>query len=298
VQLQSGVLYSLEPFPFLVRLENALLSYCAYLGKMFWPVPLAVFYPHPLHTVPLWQVLGALGILLAVTYLSWHFRQKRYLLVGWLWYLGTLVPVIGLVQVGVQAMADRYTYIPLIGPFLMAAWGLADLFRKRPNRRPVLTAGAAVILLPCTVLTWLQIGTWQDREKLYDHAARVIPDNYWAYNNLGAAVAERGNLDDAIRHVGKSLQIMPAYPGANKNMAAALYLQGRFPEAIPYIEKALRHQPRNPEYHLIRGHIRMKLGDVREAVASYREALRLNPAYTAARMALQEATSTPHGGKR
>lgn len=289
VQLKSGVLYSLNPFPLQVRIENALVSYIAYIGKMLWPVHLAVFYPHPLQTLDLWKVLGALALLIAITMLCWRYRTKRYGLVGWCWYLGTLVPVIGLVQVGVQAMADRYAYIPLIGLFMILTWGATDLWGNRPYRKPVLAVGAAVILILCTVMTWKQAAVWQDREILYTHAVRTVPNNYWAYNNLGAAVFDRGRMDESLAYFAKSLEIMPLYPGANKNMAVMLYKQGRYAEALPYVEKALIIQPRNPEFGVIRGLALMKLGRYEEAQKTFVEVLANHPSDRNAREALEEA---------
>jgi len=289
VQLKSGVLYDLSPFPLQIRIENALVSYVAYMGKMFWPAPLAVFYPHPLATLPLWQVAGALLLLIGVTILCWVLRRKPYLTVGWFWYLGTLVPVIGLVQVGVQAMADRYTYIPLIGLFIMMAWGVPDLLKNRAYEKPALITLSTAILGLCLFYTWQQIGTWKNKEALYAHAAKVIPNNYWAYNNFGAAIASRGQIDEAMIYFARSLDIMPYYPGANKNMAVALFKKGRYHEAVPYLQKALQVQPRNPEYRITMGLTLMKLGNTTDAIAQFEEALRINPGNPDAREALREA---------
>ena len=288
VQLKSGVLHNLNPFPLQARIENALVSYIAYMGKMFWPIDLAVFYPHPLQSLRLWQVLGALSLLITITVLCWRYRTKRYALVGWCWYLGTLIPVIGLVQVGIQAMADRYTYIPLIGLFILMSWGISDLWGHRPYRKPVLAGGAVIILIFCAALTWKQTGVWKDRETLYTHAVQVIPNNYWAYNNLGAAVFEQGRADEALDYFAKSLEIKPFYPGANKNMAALLYKQGRFTEALPYVETALKMQPQNPEYGVIMGLILIKLGRYEDARQAFRSVLANHPSDRDAREALGE----------
>ncbi|MDI9570821.1 MAG: tetratricopeptide repeat protein [Pseudomonadota bacterium] len=352
VQLKSGVLYGLPAFPLTVRIENALVSYVAYLGKTLWPVNLAVFYPHPLHALPLWKPLGAAGLLLAVSAAVLRLRKRHpYLPVGWFWYLGTLIPVIGLVQVGVQAMADRYTYIPSVGLFLMIAWGGWELIRwlyrismdcvattspspsiprtgaseaadpghpegktpgrekakngVRPPERPLTSpahrppsrwiAGglALTALLPLSFLTWKQTGYWRDNATLYEHAARVVPDNYWAYNNLGAALAERGQREEAEALFAKSLAIMPGYPGANRNMAVARYKKGRYVEALPFLAKALEAQPRNPELHYTRGAVLLKLGRSAEAAAAFREALALRPADPDAAAGLREVSVTP-----
>ena len=355
VQQQSGVLYSLSPFPFQIRLENALVSYVVYIGKMFWPVNLAVFYPHPLHSLALWKVLGAAGLLIAVTAaVIWKGRRYPYLITGWFWYLGTLVPVIGLVQVGVQAMADRYTYIPLIGLFIMIAWGGRDLASFLAKRKAIITgkdqpAGAAVspgrtekkregkgkrgsaekgdgsifiptikpspfsvkptpvstlsrtsriifasamaVLVILSFLTWKQVGYWRDNVTLYTHAAKVVPDNYWAYNNLGAALASRGQIDAAVNWFSESLRIMPYYPGANQNMGAALYKQGRYVEALPLLERALKLQPRNPDLHVTLGAVLLKMNRNAEATDHFREAINLRPGDNNAAAGLKEAST-------
>ena len=290
VQLSSGVLFNLNPFPLNVRIENAIVSYLTYLGKMLCPIHLAVFYPHPLNTLASWQIFGAAGLLVLITMGCLKYRQSRpYLCVGWFWYLGTLVPVIGLVQVGVQAMADRYTYIPLIGIFIMLAWGLPDVLKRLHSRKCILAALALLIIVPSFILTRAQVGTWKDRIALYSHAIEVIPQNYWAYNNLGAAVASAGNIDEAMGYFSKSLHIMPMYPGANKNMAVALIKKERYAEASPYLQKALQMQPRNPEYLVLTGLVLMKTGNNREAITYFQEALKVNPSDPNAREGLQEA---------
>ncbi|MFA5181883.1 MAG: tetratricopeptide repeat protein [Syntrophales bacterium] len=345
VQRQSGVLYSLTPFPFQIRLENALVSYVGYIGKMLWPAGLAVFYPHPLHGLALWKVLGAAGLLIAVSAGTiWKGRRYPYLITGWFWYLGTLVPVIGLVQVGVQAMADRYTYIPLIGLFIIVAWGGRDLVlflvrqqiagtkyaqpastasspgkpekagkpgkalhlsRKDVSPSPISALSRTELLIPVRIifvsavavliilsfLTWKQVGYWRDNVTLYAHAVRVVPDNYWAYNNLGAALASRGQIDTAMTWFAESLKIMPYYPGANQNMAAALYTQGRYLEAIPLLERALKLQPRNPELHITLGAVLLKMHRNAEAAAHFREALNLRPGDSNAAAGLKEAST-------
>jgi hypothetical protein len=333
VQQQSGVLYSLTPFPFQIRLENALVSYVGYIGKMLWPVNLAVFYPHPLHSLALWKVLGAAGLLLAGSaVIIWKGRRYPYLITGWFWYLGTLVPVIGLVQVGVQAMADRYTYIPLIGLFIVVAWGGRDLaaflagrkatgakwdqqpgaplspgkpekagkkkrdgsvFHEKMEPSPfsvrIIFAVAAAVLIILSFLTWKQVGYWRDNVTLYSHAARVVPGNYWASNNLGAALASRGEINDAMTWFAESLKVMPYYPGANQNMAAALYKLGRYVEAVPLLERALKLQPRNPDLHVTLGAVLLKMNRNNEAAAHFREAIKLRPGDDNAAEGLREA---------
>ncbi|MCX7634700.1 MAG: tetratricopeptide repeat protein, partial [Syntrophales bacterium] len=293
VQLRSGVLHA-DPFPLPWRVENALVSYVAYLGQTFWPVDLSIFYPHPLGTVPLWWSAGAALLLTAVTGGCIVLRHKApYLITGWFWYLITLIPVIGLVQVGVQARADRYTYLPLIGIFIMVAWGLGDLIARRPRLREPLVVLAAVVLVALSVVTYGQVAYWRNAETLYRRAIEAVPNNYWAYNNLGAIIASAGRIEEAKALFQRSLAILPDYPGANKNMAVALYHEGRYDAALPYVERALRIQPGNPELHLINGLIQMKMGRRDDAAASFREALRLRPGYPDAQAALAELTGPP-----
>lgn len=297
VQLKTGVLHR-TPFPFSWRIENALTSYVVYLIKTFYPVNLACFYPHPLGGVLLWQSLGAALLLLAVTLTVLRLRYFPYLAVGWFWYLGTLVPVIGLIQVGVQARADRYTYLPLIGIFIMLAWGGRDLtnylLKKSPEAgkrlvRYTVTALVISIVLVFTVLSYNQISTWRDSVTLYTHAARVIPNNYWAYNNLGAALASEGRIDEAMDLFRRALGIMPLNPGANRNMAVALYKKGRFEEALMHIETALKIQHKNPDLYTVKGAILLKLGRLSEARDAFRETLKLRPGDPDALTGLREA---------
>lgn len=185
-QRQGGALKTLHWLPFDQRLENALAAYLDYLGKTFWPLRLAVFYPHPREQVVVAQAWAAGMILIAVTMLVWRLRGRwPYLLIGWLWFVGSLVPVIGLVQVGEQALADRYTYVPLIGLFLILVWGLADLWRSRVGSTALLAGLTAVLLLACMARSWDQVGTWRTEETLWQHALKVTQGNYVAHHNLG-----------------------------------------------------------------------------------------------------------------
>ena len=200
-QRSGGGIASAEVVPLGLRVSNALVSYVRYLGKTIWPRGLAIFYPHPLDTLPAWQVLGAALFLTAVTLTA--VRQRRghpYLLFGWLWYVGTLVPVIGLVQVGAQAMADRYTYVPAIGVFVAACWGVAALLDRLMPRRPAasrrwaaILGSAAVLLL--AVATRAEAGFWRDSRTLFEHALAATKNNYTAHTGLGSALAAKGSVD-------------------------------------------------------------------------------------------------------
>ena len=218
--------------PLKERLANALVSYVGYGAKMLWPVNLACFYPHPLDGLPLWQAAGALLLLAGVTVAVVRAgRRLPYLAVGWLWYLGTLVPVIGLVQVGAQAMADRYTYVPLIGLFVMLSWGAGSLAAKGPLPKIATAALSAALLAALLPLTWSQISHWKDSETLFAHALEVTDRNLLAHNNLGNALARQGRLEEAEFHLVEALRLRPDYAAAQNNLGILRLRQGRFEEA-------------------------------------------------------------------
>ena len=200
-----------------------------------------------------------------------------YLIVGWLWYIGTLVPVIGVVQVGKQSMADRYTYVPLIGLFIMIAWGVTGLAARWSYRRVVLSAAAGVLLLAFGTCTWLQLRHWRNGIVLFEHALDVTANNYEAHNNLGAALAREGRLNEAIAHCSEALRIRPSYADAHNNLGAALARQGRLEEAIAYFYKAIQINPRLAPAHKGMGIALTRKGRLEEAIQHYSEALESNP---------------------
>ncbi len=209
-QQRAGAMADMEIFPLSSRIANALVSYLRYMGKIIWPSDLAVLYPHPGTSLPLWwgaaAGLALLGLSILVVLVI---RRRPYLAVGWLWYVGTLVPVIGLVQVGVQAYADRYTYVPLIGLFIMIAWGVPDLVGRWAQTRTVLAVLAATALAALTACTWIQLGYWKDSVSLFTHTLQVTTKNYVAHNNLGNALADRGEVEAAISQYTEALRIKP-----------------------------------------------------------------------------------------
>src|SRR5437660_12724311 len=230
VQLHGGAVAPVDALPFQARVANALVSYAAYLGKMIYPAGLVIFYPRV--PLPAWQVAAAGLALVAGSLLVIRLAPRRpWLLVGWLWYVVTLLPVIGLVQVGDLAMADRYTYVPLIGPFIMLAWSAAEIVRRRPAWRSTVAASAGVLLAGCAVATGLQLRYWRSSMTLFEHAVEVIPDNYVAHLSLGNALAEQGRLDDAIAHYSAALRVKPDLATAHGNLGVILARQGTPEEA-------------------------------------------------------------------
>jgi len=194
VQAHSGAVQRVEQFPFGLRVENAVVSYATYILKMFWPVRLAVFYPYPRH-LPVWQIALSTLLLLTISIIMLReWRSRPYLAVGWLWYLGTLVPVIGLIQVGAQARADRYTYLPMVGLSIMLAWGLREFVNRK-----LAIYGAIAACMACAVLCEAQIQYWRNSETLFSHALDVTSGNYLAHHNLGVALAEEGRFPEAIK---------------------------------------------------------------------------------------------------
>jgi protein O-mannosyl-transferase len=235
------------------RLSNALVSYVGYIYKMIWPEQLAVLYPHPGEAIPGWHVIAAALVLACVTMLViWWGRKFPYLAVGWLWYLGTLVPVIGLVQVGQQAMADRYAYIPLIGLFIIIAWGLADLTRRLPSRTYWLTCGTLIaLLIVLTLANRRQLRHWQNSITLFERALEVTDNNEIAENNLGAVLVRKGRLDEGLAHLYEAVRLYPDYGTARANIAVTLLQkaniaaldESRWQEAVELYRQALEWKP-------------------------------------------------------
>jgi tetratricopeptide (TPR) repeat protein len=281
-QASGGAMKSLAEFPFSLRLENALVSYLSYVLKTFWPLPLAVLYPHPLE-VSISKVLAASLFLLFVSVFAFLTRKSHpYFLVGWLWYLGVLVPTIGLVQVGVQAMADRYTYVSHIGLFIMTVWGISELSLKWQNRKVVLGMFAGVAFAVMIVLTWRQLGFWRDSASLFEHTLAVTENNFVMHNNLGKDLAQKGKLNLAQFHLDRALMIMPDYADAHSNMANVLAEKGEVERAMTHYYKALEIHPESSIIHFNLANSLMAQGIFGEAILHFREALRIDPNYAEA----------------
>jgi TPR repeat protein len=294
-QAQGGSVAGIHAVPFTFRVVNALVSYTNYIRYMLWPQNLAVIYPLP-PTLTLVQAaisgLTLVGITLVV-YL--RARKNPYLLMGWLWYLGTLVPVIGLVQVGRQARADRYTYVPLIGLFVMIAWGVSALTRKWPYRRSVIPTVAVLAIGASTVYTWAQLGYWKNDVTLFGRAAQVVENNYIAHMNLGAALFQTGNVGGAIKHYLAALSLKPDNDRICYNLGLAFGVQGNIKQSITYLTKAVTINPKFAEAHYNLGVALVTSGRLDEGIRHFTEAARADPSLAEARKALESATRLKSG---
>jgi Flp pilus assembly protein TadD len=283
IVMQKGVgAGSFGVFPLNVRIANAFVSYVIYIEKMIWPSNLAVFYPHP-GVLPLWQVLGSVLLLMAVTLtIIWMAKRFSYLATGWFWYIGTLVPVIGLVQNGSYARADRYTYIPLIGLLIMAAWGVPELLKKWRFQKEVLFALSTVTILCFLIVTWTQIGYWQNSITLFDHTLKVTDHNSFVHDNRGIAYGNLGNYGQAINDFDRAIELNPKYAEAYHNRGVAYYHLGNFKQAISDFDKAIKINPNYAQVYHDRGAAYGNLGNYGQAINDFDRAIELNPKYAEA----------------
>ena len=304
-----------------------LVSYVVYLEQLFYPVGLAVYYPHPTVAVPVGTAVAAF-LLMASIFLVAAAMWKRcpYLLVGWLWYVGMLVPVIGLVQVGEQSRADRYTYLTQIGLYIALAWGISHISRHWPDRRWVCGVTSAVVVVLLTLCAWQQTSYWHNSESLwtrdlvcaqasglahnnlglalaarghndeaiahYRKALEITPDYALAHNNLGNALAQRGQIDEAIAHYQKAVGVQSHYADAHYNLGNALALRGQTDDAIAHFKRAIEITPDNSQAHINLGLLLAGRGQIDEAIAHYRKSLEIDPDNPNARNGLNWLLST------
>jgi Tfp pilus assembly protein PilF len=278
VQKKGGAVYAIKDYGLLIRFANAFISYMRYIGKMIWPARLAVFYPHAGQNISILYAVISAVVLLAVTILIFRFAaDHRYLVTGWLWYLGTLVPVIGLVQVGEQALSDRYSYITLTGLFIIIAWGVPDLLAKWRYKKIALTLAGLLIILAMSICTHFQLRLWQNSLTLFQHAYGVTEDNYIAHYRIAAYLREQGRLDEAIYHYRRVIEINPYAADVYLDLGAALTAKGKFAEAIFFYNKALQIAPDLIELRINLGLTLMESGKLEEAVKEYEKILRIQP---------------------
>ena len=275
---QRGAIGWTEQLPVSARISNALVAYVIYIRQMFWPARLAVFYPHPENRLPVLEISLAFIILVGITTAAFVFRKKApYFVTGWLWYLGMLVPVIGLVQVGWQGHADRYTYLPQIGLYIAITWAVTDLTRSWRIQQMALGAAALIVVGALSWRGWLQTSYWRDSETLFSHALAVTSNNDVALNNLGIIFLEKGQLDEAISKLQAAIDLRPENGPAHDNLAKALLQKGQVTEAMVHYRKFLEIEPQNVEARNIVGTALIQQGRVREAVDQWQGALAIQP---------------------
>lgn len=268
------------PFPFGVRLKNAIYSYALYIGKAIWPAKLAPLYPHPGHSLAVWKAVVAALVLVAITALVVKFRSRAYLPVGWFWFLGTLVPVIGIVQVGNQAMADRYTYIPFIGLFIMISWGAANLFENVSWGMPPKVTAAVCVVIALAATAYRQAGYWRDSLTLWEHALAVTNNNFVAEDEVGGALVDVGRVDEAYPHFLRAAQLQPADPVSHLNIGAYLHQHGHIAEGMPQYQLVTAL---TTDAHVLAityanlGAAYVDMGEYTKAHVAFDRSVRLNP---------------------
>jgi len=288
-QNQGGAVATFESLPLEARVGNALISYCRYLGKIFWPADLAVYYPHPGYW-PLAEVMSAGMFLCGITVLLFVKRREYpYLLMGWFWFVGTLVPVIQLVQSGGQAIADRFTYVPSLGVLILIIWGVPELVRGWHQQKPALWVLGSVAIILCLTLTRQQLGYWKNGETLFRHTLEVTSDNELAHNNLGFALDKEGQIDEAMIQFQEAIRLKPDYAEAHYNLGVACLERDQTDEAMIQFQEAIRFYPDYALAHNNLGYALVRKGRTDEAMSQYQEAIRLNLNYSEAHFNLANA---------
>ncbi|MBW2364726.1 MAG: tetratricopeptide repeat protein [Deltaproteobacteria bacterium] len=275
-QKEGGIVRTLQELPISIRLANAFVSYIRYIWKMVFPLDLSFYYPYP-NVFPSWQIFGSLLLIICITLVAIKkARDMPFLLVGWLWYLGTLVPVIGLVQIATQSIADRYTYIPSIGLFIIIAWGGSTFVNRY---RKLLTPSLAIsffILILLTIMTWKQVRYWQNDIQLFSHAIEVTVDNPRSHYHLGLALEKENKNEKAINHYKEAVRIRPDFLRARNSLGKLLAKAGRYESAVEHYTYALRLNQKTSEGHFNLGFALMKTGNLDEAVKHYTKAIEID----------------------
>jgi tetratricopeptide (TPR) repeat protein len=276
-----------DPVSILTILTNAMISYFEYLWKMLWPKGLAILYAHPGNTLAVWKGVLCGIALLAITTISIKLiRKAPYFLVGWFWYLGTLIPVIGFIPLGLHLIADRYAYLPLIGIFIIVAWGLPELMAKWHHKKKVLSILAGVLILILMPITWIQVSHWKSSITIFEHAIKVTdkkyPDFGLVHNNLGVALVAEGKNEEAIYHYKVAIRLKPDFADAYNNLGVSLISEGKNEEGISHHKVAIKLNPDNAVAHYNLGVSLVAEGENEEAISHYKVAIRLQPNYALA----------------
>ena len=280
VQERGGAVKLLEMYSLQTRIINAFVVYIEYVVNMIWPVKLVLLYPHPGNSLPLWKgVVAGLALALITILVIRKARKIPYLAAGWLWYVVTLIPVIGIVQVGSQAMADRYTYITLIGLFVIIAWGAKDLLSKWRYRKICLGTLAAIIIPVLVVLTWKRVQYWENSITLFKHTLKHTSNNYNIHNNLGIALKEQGRTEEAIKHYLQALRSNPDYALAHYNLSNAYAEQGKAKKVLEACKQAIRIEPDYADAHYNLGVAYGGSGKYKEAIEAFKQVIRIDPDY-------------------
>ena len=289
LQKSGGAVTSLTTLSVSDRIFNTLVSYIKYIGKLIWPQPLAVLYPRQ-DGLPAWQWAVSLLLLLTFSVLIFQLRKKHaYLVVGWLWFLGTMVPVIGLVQSGPQTMADRFAYMPFIGLYIMLAWGLQRMIARWPHRKGFALLTGAAVVAAFMLVARVQVGYWSNDLTLYAHTLKTTSNNFVVHRNYGMALASKGRLNEALFHFQRALEIDPNYAQTYHDMGTALMLKGDSGESLKFLRHSLKLRPNYSKSHYSLGLALMSLGHFKEAEYHFRRAFQIDPAFKKARINQQKA---------
>ncbi len=276
-QNQAGAVADKELLGPMTRVATAVTAYATYIWKMFWPADLAAFYPYQTLFRP-WAAGGALVILIGISILAFRLRRYPYVAVGWLWYLVSLAPVAGFIQVGDQSSADRFTYVPLIGLFLVVSWGAPAIL---PTRQRVVGALAVSAVAACAVVASGQVKTWKNDDTLWRHALDVVPDNFMAHNFLGRRLYDQGQTMQAADHFSETVRLAPMFADGHNNLGLVLLDQGRLDDAVEQFRQAIRLKPTAEELNAL-GTALARRGDLDEALARGLEAIALKPDFAEA----------------
>jgi len=282
VQKSGGALHAMDTISLSARLNNAMISYVKYLEKMLWPEKLAIMYPHPGNAISVWEGVLCGIALLSITIIAIRLvRKAPYFAVGWFWYLGTLVPAIQIVQTGAHSMADRYAYVPLIGIFIIVAWGIPEIISKWRYKEKVLSISGGIIIFILLITTWKQVSHWKNSITVFEHAIRVTDKEYPPFarirNNLGMALINTQRNEEAISHLKLAIELDPNYADAHNNLGISLFFGHKKEEAISHYKMAIELDPNNANAHYNLGYNLVLKGEIKEAIFHYKMAIKINP---------------------